>query len=95
MSTAKQTLYRGYSITTRWAEQMPSGSFRNTRRPASFDAAFTVHPPSPDEEDWQQFVVAVFSTAGAAEDNALVAAKRAIDQLQFTPSACVPVRPGR
>ena len=81
MSTSKQTTYKSYSITTRWAELMSSGTFPNTRRAKSFDANFSVQCAPPDEEGWQQFLSAVFATSDAAEANALAVAKMSIDEL--------------
>jgi len=79
MTTSRCTNYKGYRITTRWAE-LHVCDLRQIKR---FEAAFAVHRGAPAQEDWQQFLSAVFSTAGAAESGALAAAKRSIDELSL------------
>ena len=77
MPTSTRTTYKGFRITTRWAELALS----NRRGVTGFDAAFEVHPLAPGEESWQQFPKAVFATSDAAAANALAAAERSIDEL--------------
>jgi hypothetical protein len=75
MPTSTRTTYKGFRITTRWAELALS----DRRREKGFDAGFEVHPLALEEESWQQFPKAVFATSAAAVANALAAAERSID----------------
>lgn len=94
MPTSKRTPYKGYCITTRWAELMFTGSLSGSRRWTKvFDANFAVHHEPPDEEDWQEFPIAVFTTSNAAEENALAVAKRSVDERFVTRSSSTPSGP--
>jgi hypothetical protein len=75
MSNSNRSSYKGYAITTRWVELVPA-SGRHARR---FNASFTVDSAGPNEMSWQQFLKAIFDTAPGAADNALTAARKAID----------------
>ena len=83
MPNAKRSLYRGFSITTRWTDLNLAG-----RRPwRGFDAAFAVCPMDPNGESWQAFPKTIFHTSGAAEANALGEARRSIDEVADAPPA--------
>ena len=79
MPTSQRSYYRGFSITTRWSEvRLPVAmGFPARGPPTQFIASFSVDPH--DDQSWQQFPTSMFDTSGHAVDNALPAAKRAID----------------
>lgn len=79
MPTSQRSCYRGFSITTRWSEvRLPVAmGFPARGPPSQFIASFSVDPY--DDQSWQQFPTSMFDTSGRAADNALTAAKRAID----------------
>ena len=81
-TTWKRSTYRGYSITTQWADVQVSG-----QRPRKFDAGFDVCPIGPEGESWQVFPKTIFATPEAAEANALGAARRSIDDIADAPPA--------
>jgi hypothetical protein len=75
MPNSKRSSYKGYCITTRWVELGPLAE----RKPQRFNASYTVNPSGAAQVSWQQFPKAVFDTGRGASDNALSAAKKAID----------------
>jgi len=83
MPTSQRSCYRGFSITTRWSEvRLPVAmGFPARGPPSQFIASFSVDPY--DDQSWQQFSTSMFDTSGRAADNALTAAKRAIDSRLF------------
>jgi hypothetical protein len=75
MPNSNRSSYKGYAITTRWVELVPL-AHRYSKR---FNASFTVDSAGPHEMSWQQFPKAIFDSAPGAADNALAAARKAID----------------
>ena len=74
--TQASAIYKGYFITTHWAEDgPPQGGYARW-----FTASFSVDPPDPCRSSWRQFPKAAFSTFLAAVANALAGAMRSIDQ---------------